>query len=199
MLSSVPMQPSQAELEFEADLSAASVSVAMPENEFERELSIAAFELESEASVARKARKQFSKLQKGYARRLGVTPHGQVHHGIELQTLKRYPGVFAPAELNRFQNMRGIPRELPVGVRSASQVRDWGRGQRQLHNSKIREIWDRHYANLNREIQARGLLPNTPSYNDFVRRYLTAARAEIDYVLGQFFTEYRTGRPRAFQ
>ncbi len=168
------------------------------ENAFEWELSNAAFELESEATVARQARKQFNRLQKDYARRLGVNTHGQVHHAIELQALKRFPGVFTPAELNNFRNMRGIPRELPAGVRSPSQVRDWKRGQRQLHNAKIREIWDRHYANLNREIQARGLRPNTPAYNDFVRRYMTAARAEIDYVLGQFFTEYRTGRPRAF-
>ena len=198
MLPFAQMQMLKAGLEFEVGLDIASKMVEVPEDEFERELLTAAFDLESEVAIARRARKRFNRLQKGYARQLGVNTHGQVHHAIELQALKRFPGVFTPAELNSFQNMRGIPRELPVGVRSTSQVKDWKRGQRQLHNAKIREIWDRHYANLNREIQARGLRPNTPAYNDFVRQYLTAARAEIDYVLGQFFTEYRTGRPRAF-
>lgn len=198
MLPFVPMRAPQTDLEFEAQLASASRALEALANEFERELSMAAFNLESEAAVARQARKQFGKLQKGYARRLGVNTHGQVHHAIELQALKRFPGVFTPTELNSFRNMRGIPRELPAGVQTPSQVRDWKRGQRQLHNAKIREIWDRHYTNLNREIQVRGLRPNTPVYNDFVRRYLTAARAEIDYVLGQFFTENRTGRPQVF-
>ncbi|QOJ22863.1 MAG: hypothetical protein HRU78_03690 [Gammaproteobacteria bacterium] len=189
---------SRAGLQFETDHAMAGRALEASGNAFERELLDAAFELESEAAAARQARKQFNRLQKGYARRLGVNTHGQVHHAIELQALERFPGVFTSAELNSFRNMRGIPRELPAGVRSPSQVRDRKRGQRQLHNAKIREIWDRHYANLNREIQARRLRPNTPAYNDFVRRYLTAARAEIDYVLGQFFTENRTGRPQAF-
>ena len=38
-----------------------------------------------------------------------------------------------------------------------------------------------------------------PANNSFVRQYLTAGRAEMDHVPGQFFSEYRTGRPRSFQ
>jgi hypothetical protein len=86
--------------------------------------------------------------------------------------------VFRAADLNDLSNMRGIGAELE--------------GRRQLHNSKVREFWDRHYRNLDQQIVKRGLKPGTAPYNDFVRRYLVAARDEIDYLLGQFFSEYRS-------
>jgi hypothetical protein len=125
------------------------------------------------------ARKTFDGLRDGYARRLGVTDGGQVHHAIELQALDRYPGAFTPAELNEFANMRGIATELA--------------NRRQLHNSKIREVWDRHYRSLDKEIVERSLQPGTDAYNTYARRYLESGREEIDHVLGQFFTEYRSG------
>lgn len=130
------------------------------------------------------ARRRFNTLRNDYAERLGVSSGGQVHHAIELQTLDRYPGVFRESELNAFPNMRGIATE---------RLR-----RQQLHGSKIREMWDRHYRNLDDEINNRGLQPGTQAYNNYVRRYLETARDEIDYVLGQFFAEYRTGRPRSF-
>ena len=134
---------------------------------------------------AEAARVRFDTLRNGYAERLGVGSGGQVHHAIELQALDRYPGAFAEAELNSFSNMRGIATEQA--------------NRRQLHNSKIREIWDRHYRRIDEEIAQRGLQPGTSAYNAYVRDALTHSRDEIDYVLGQFFTEYRTGRPRSFQ
>lgn len=134
---------------------------------------------------AQAARARFNGLRDGYAQQLGVGQGGQVHHAIELQVLDRYPGVYTEAELNALTNMRGIPGE------------DVGR--RQLHNSKIREIMDRHYSTLDDEIVRQGLNPGTQDYNNSVRRYLTDARNEIDYVLGQFFSEYRSGLPRSFQ
>jgi hypothetical protein len=124
------------------------------------------------------ARRIFDRLRDSYARRLQLGPGGQVHHAIELQVLDRYPGVFRAAELNDLSNMRGIGAELE--------------GRRQLHNSKVREFWDRHYQNLDQQIVKRRLNPGTAPYNDFVRRYLGAARDEIDYLLGQFFSEYRS-------
>lgn len=123
------------------------------------------------------ARKKFDKLRDGYAKRLGVKDGGQVHHAVELQVLDRYPGVFKETDLNAFGNMRGIVTE--------------NAGKRQLHNSKIREIWDRHYVGLDDDIARLGLKPGTPQYNTHVRRYLEAGRGEIDHVLGQFFTESR--------
>jgi Domain of unknown function (DUF4157) len=131
------------------------------------------------------ARGNFDKLRDGYAKQLGVESGGQVHHGIELQTLDKYPGVLTEKELNAFENMRGI------GTEQAN--------KRQLHNSKIREVWDRHYRRIDEEISARKLQPGTKDYSDFVRRNLVDGRNELDHVLGQFFTEYRTGRPRSFQ
>ena len=123
------------------------------------------------------ARRTFDGLREGYARRLGVNSGGQVHHAVELQTLDRYPGVFSPGELNDFANMRGIPNELA--------------NRRQLHNSKIRELWDRAYVDLDHQIAQRGLTPGTAGYDAYVRRYLEAQRETIDHVLGQFFSEQR--------
>jgi len=57
------------------------------------------------------ARERFKGLRDEYAKRLGVGQGGQVHHAIELQVLKHYPGAFTEAELNASENMRGIPAE----------------------------------------------------------------------------------------
>jgi hypothetical protein len=115
---------------------------------------------------------------------LGVGRGGQVHHAIELQALDRYPGVFTENELNAFNNMRGIPAEK--------------KGLRQLHNSKVREIWNRTYRELCQAIIDRQLARGTPQYNRFVRSYIESTRDYIDWYLGQFFSEYRTGRQRSF-
>jgi len=134
----------------------------------------------------REARKTFSSEHRDeYAEELSVEKYGQVHHAIELQVLNRYPGVFSGEELNSLENMRGIPPEKKQRIKGKMVQR------RQLHNSKIREIWDRHYRNLDAEIKARKLKPGTPQYKAFVRQYLTEGRKEVDYVLGQFFSEYR--------
>src|SRR5262249_42026157 len=119
------------------------------------------------------ARKDFDKLRDGYARRLGVPSGGQVHHAIELTVLDRYPGVYTEGELNAFENMRGIATE--------------DAGRMQLHQSKIREVLDRHYARMDEEIAAMGLSPRTAEYTEYVKINLQNARDEIDYVLGQFF------------
>jgi hypothetical protein len=52
---------------------------------------------------------------------------------------------------------------------------------------------------MDKEITAAGLKPGTPEYTAYVKANLEAGRAEMDYVLGQFFTEYRTGKPRSFK
>ncbi|WP_454085397.1 hypothetical protein [Georgenia sp. Marseille-Q6866] len=128
--------------------------------------------------AAEAARRTFDGLRDAYAARLGVPAGGQVHHAVELQVLDRYPGAFVATELNDFANMRGIATEL--------------QGRLQLHNSAIRRTWDRHYRALDSEIAARGLQPGTAEYTDYARRYLDSGREEIDHVLGQFFTEYRS-------
>ena len=49
------------------------------------------------------------------------------------------------------------------------------------------------------EIAAQGLKPGTAKYIAYVKENLQDARDEMDNLLGQFFTEYRTGKPRSFK
>jgi hypothetical protein len=129
-----------------------------------------------EKSAATSAREEFDAVRDAYAESLHVPPGGDVHHAIELNVLDEYPGVFEADELNSLENMRGIAPEF----------------NDELHLSKIRTEWNRHYRNLDRIVQEEGLVEGTPAYNDRVRKYLTDARDEIDYLLKPFFTETRT-------
>jgi RHS repeat-associated protein len=52
-----------------------------------------------------------------------------VHHAVEQQVLKLYPGVFTAEEINSIDNLRGIPTALDD----------------QLHKSIIRKEWDEFY------------------------------------------------------
>jgi hypothetical protein len=167
------------------------------------------------------ARRWFSnRLRDAYARTLGVGKGGQVHHAIELQALRRYPGVFRPQELNAIQNMRGIPGELDPAVFAAKQasfvadlrrrgvapgspawvqaVQGWSAGlragdmrRRQLHNSYIRTWWDGQYRTLDAALAARGLRPGAPAYADTVRRHMDAGRAGLDSMVRGLFGEDR--------
>ena len=148
---------------------------------------------------------------------------GQVHHAIELNVLDRYPGVFTERQLNDVSNMRGIPGEMTEqryrkreeqlhaqlrkrGLRPGTpqyqafvrqyhgKVSPLDLRRKQLHNAKIRELWNKHYARLDQDIRARRLTPGTPRYNAFVRRSLQQGRDYIDWALGQFFSEYRKAR-----
>jgi hypothetical protein len=52
-----------------------------------------------------------------------------VHHAIEQQVLKTWPGLFTPEEINELSNFRGIPHDINSTV----------------HLSGIRREWDRFY------------------------------------------------------
>jgi hypothetical protein len=52
-----------------------------------------------------------------------------VHHAVEQQVLKRYPGLITESELHSIENLRGIAKELNPD----------------LHLRKIRELWDDFY------------------------------------------------------
>jgi hypothetical protein len=136
------------------------------------------------SAAASQTRTNFNRIRNAFARLLQVATFGQVHHAIEVQVLSRYPGVYAEGDINQLSNMRGIPPEL--GRRT------------QLHNSKIREILDRHYRALDDEIARRGLQPGTQEYNDTVRAWMNNAVGEIDWALGAFFSEQRAGLPLAY-
>lgn len=130
----------------------------------------------------------------GYAKQLNVTKGGQVHHAIELQVLNLYPGVFTAKELNALDNMRGIPPEgVPpeeIGKVTASVKAEMER-KKQLHNSKIREVWNRCYNDLDRQIGAKTLRRGTSEYKSFVRTYLTDCKQMVDHLYGPFFSEER--------
>ncbi|MER7566223.1 putative T7SS-secreted protein [Streptomyces sp. NPDC097941] len=53
-----------------------------------------------------------------------------VHHAIEQQILKRYPGLFSPDEIHSLENLRGIPK---------------GDINSRVHLSEIRVSWNRFY------------------------------------------------------
>jgi lipopolysaccharide/colanic/teichoic acid biosynthesis glycosyltransferase len=52
-----------------------------------------------------------------------------VHHAVEQQILKRYPGLFTEAEIHSLKNLRGIPKSANPD----------------LHLSKIRRAWNDFY------------------------------------------------------
>jgi hypothetical protein len=52
-----------------------------------------------------------------------------VHHAVEQQARKKYPGVVTDAEMHSLENLRGIPRHL----------------NSDLHLRKIRREWNRFY------------------------------------------------------
>jgi hypothetical protein len=54
-----------------------------------------------------------------------------VHHAVEQQVLKRYPGLFTKPQLDSIGNLRGIPNEI----------------NGELHLSFIRRAWNRFYSN----------------------------------------------------
>ncbi|MEM6499894.1 MAG: hypothetical protein AAF709_24695, partial [Pseudomonadota bacterium] len=52
-----------------------------------------------------------------------------VHHAVEQQALKRYPGLVSEAEIHSLENLRGIPKSV----------------NSDLHLSKIRREWNQFY------------------------------------------------------
>jgi hypothetical protein len=57
------------------------------------------------------------------------SPSARVHHAIEQQVEKLYPGRFTNAEINSLENLRGIPNPTNSKV----------------HLSIIRKVWNRFY------------------------------------------------------
>jgi len=53
-----------------------------------------------------------------------------VHHAVEQQAMKRYPGRFKPGEMHSVENLRGIPK---------------GQVNSRVHLSQIRKEWNQFY------------------------------------------------------
>ena len=166
------------------------------------------------------ARAAFNRLRDAYARQLGVGTGGQVHHAIELQVLKRFPGVFTPLELNNIANLRGIPGEVdPLlferrksalladmqrrGIQQGTPV--WndavrafsagllatGMKKKTFHNGAIRRYWNEKYDQLRQQLKDEKIRRGTDQYRSFVRRFLTNGVKGLDSVTGGLYSEHR--------
>ena len=66
-----------------------------------------------------------------------------VHHAVERQILKKYPGKFTPAELHSLQNLRGIPKGKVNGAVHLSAIRkEWNQFYKAHKNPSRQEILD---------------------------------------------------------
>jgi hypothetical protein len=54
-----------------------------------------------------------------------------VHHAVEQQVLKRYPGVVSEAQIHSLENLRGIPKELNSDIHLSQIRREWNQFYRQ--------------------------------------------------------------------
>jgi hypothetical protein len=82
-----------------------------------------------------------------------------VHHAVEQQVLKKFPGVVTPSEMHSLENLRGIPMEV----------------NGPLHLSEIRVEWNKFY----RPFIANGTSPT--------KEQLLKKATEIDLKLGNQF------------
>jgi Pretoxin HINT domain/Domain of unknown function (DUF4280) len=72
-----------------------------------------------------------------------------VHHAVEQQVLKKYPGLFTRAEIDSLDNLRGIPNAL----------------NNDLHLSKIRVEWNKFY----KVFDDAGITPSKQQVLDYAR------------------------------
>ncbi|MBL7728214.1 MAG: DUF4280 domain-containing protein [Dinghuibacter sp.] len=72
-----------------------------------------------------------------------------VHHAVEQQVLKKYPGLFTRAEIDALDNLRGIPKHL----------------NSDLHLSKIRVEWNKFY----KAFENAGVTPTKQQLLDYAR------------------------------
>jgi Pretoxin HINT domain/Domain of unknown function (DUF4280) len=72
-----------------------------------------------------------------------------VHHAVEQQILKRYPGLFTRAEIDALDNLRGIPKAL----------------NNDLHLSKIRVEWNKFY----KRFDDAGIIPTKQQVLDYAK------------------------------
>ena len=72
-----------------------------------------------------------------------------VHHAIEQQVLKRYPGLFTKADIHALENLRGIPKEL----------------NNTLHLSDIRKEWNKFY----KKFDDADLIPTKKQLEDYAK------------------------------
>ena len=63
-----------------------------------------------------------------------------VHHAVEQQAMKRYPGVVSEAEMHSLENLRGIPKSLNSDLHLSQIRREWNQFYRQNPNPTKQDL-----------------------------------------------------------
>jgi len=87
--------------------------------------------LQNKKTTRRKYKREKNYRKKFFKAHPKVKGNVIVHHAVEQQVLKRYPGLFTKKEIHSIKNLRGIPKQLNSG----------------LHLSEIRKSWNGFYKN----------------------------------------------------
>jgi hypothetical protein len=64
----------------------------------------------------------------------------EVHHAVEQQTLKRYPGIVSEVEMHSIENLRGIPKEISSDLHQSQIRREWNQFYRQNPNASKQQL-----------------------------------------------------------
>ena len=65
-----------------------------------------------------------------------------VHHAVDQQVLIKYPGLFTKAELDKIENLRGIPKDVNNTLHLSTIRIAWNRFYKQYPNATKQEIQD---------------------------------------------------------
>ncbi|WCQ97075.1 hypothetical protein NQZ70_09866 [Sorangium sp. Soce836] len=65
-----------------------------------------------------------------------------VHHAVEQQVLKRYPGLFTEAEIHSIENLRGIPKSANPDVHLSQIRRSWNEFYRTNPSPTRQQVFD---------------------------------------------------------
>jgi hypothetical protein len=117
------------------------------------------------------ARREFRKLRDGFAQGLSAPKNAHIHHAIELQVLKGFPGVYTDKDLNDAKNMRVI--------------KDGG-----FHNGPLRVWWNKRYRVLDDALKKPGApKPGSPAYVALVKKKLERWKRVADALIKRYDKE----------
>lgn len=66
-----------------------------------------------------------------------------VHHAVEQQVQKRYPGLVSDSEMHSLENLRGIPKVINSDVHLSQIRKEWNRFYRQNPNPTQQQLLDK--------------------------------------------------------
>ena len=97
-----------------------------------------------------------------FAANAGLEGKVVVHHAIEQQVLKRFPGLFTEAELNSLSNLRGIPKEINSEVHLSAIRKEWNNFYKQIDQGVIEPTKEAFYKKAKEIDEMFGNLYNPP-------------------------------------